>query len=351
MITIGEAKQIAKDWVEAEAPNIPNFQGAFLVGSINWKNEDEPLPAASDVDLKVVVDIAPRDPIFEGDLRHQNRSFKGISLETTFSPFQGFSTPEQILADHRYAAHFTVPNILSDPSGELTRIQKTVAEQFPQKKWVIKRVDGARSFTLWGLDALQSGSVADRMLCLIFALWGIAQIPLHADLIAPTGRKCGIVFLEVLENHGKQALHESLLELLGSQSMTRLDVERHLQDLSNTFDRAVEIAKSPSLGDYVNRAARPLVIEGSREMVNDGFHREAMSWISSMRAIFQQTILRDAPDEVQISYVDQYQKLLSELGLHSTDDFEKRAEDGATLLDEVMQVAEEIMETNPKIVK
>jgi hypothetical protein len=351
MITVREAKRIAKDWVEAEAPSIPNFRGAFLVGSILWKNDDDPLPAASDVDLKVVVDIDPHDPIFDGELRHRNLSFKGITLEPTLSPFQGFCTPEQILADHRYAAHFSIPNIVSDPSGELSKIQKIVEEQFARNKWVVKRIEGARDFALWGLDTLKSGSVVDRMLSLVFALWGITQIPVHADLRPPTGRKCGVVFLKVMKNHGKQDLHESALELFGSQSMDRVDVERHYQDLSKTFDRAVEIARSPSFGDYVNKAARPVVIAGSWEMINDGFHREAMLWIVSMRTICQQTILEDATDEEQKKFTEQYSKLLAELGFHSLDDFQKRAEDGKQLLDEVMQVAVQIVETNEKIIR
>ena len=41
MITVREAKRIAQDWVEAEAPNIPNFRGAFLIGSILWKDDDD----------------------------------------------------------------------------------------------------------------------------------------------------------------------------------------------------------------------------------------------------------------------------------------------------------------------
>ena len=59
MITVGEAKQIAQEWVEAEVPNIPNFQGAFLIGSILWKDDDDPFPPASDVDVRIVVDIDP----------------------------------------------------------------------------------------------------------------------------------------------------------------------------------------------------------------------------------------------------------------------------------------------------
>jgi hypothetical protein len=38
------------------------------------------------------------------------------------------------------------------------------------------------------------------------------------------------------------------------------------------------------------------------------------------------------------------------LGLRSEDDFQKRAEDDAQLLDEVMQVADKIVDNNAKII-
>ena len=132
--------------------------------------------------------------------------------------------------------------------------------------------------------------------------------------------------------------------------MTRGDVERHLEDLSYTFDRVVEIAQSPSLGDKVNEATRPVVIDGSWEVINEGFHREAMSWISSIRAMCQQVILRDGTDQEQRIYTEKYQELLAELGFRSEIDFQKRAEYGAQLLNEVMQIAEQMIETNPKII-
>ena len=86
-------------------------------------------------------------------------------------------------------------------------------------------------------------------------------------------------------------------------------------------------------------------------MVNDGFHREAMFWIVSMRAICQVTILQDASEEEQMYYSEEFEKLLAELGLRSEDDFQKRAEDGKQLLDEVMQLADQIVETNEKIIQ
>ena len=351
MITVREAKRIAKNWVEAEAPNIPSFHGAFLNGSILWKNDDEPLPTTSDVDIAILVDIDNPELLNEQGLTQQYRSYKGIILETTFSPFQEFSTPDRILANHYYTNNFTVQNILSDPSGQLTKIQKTVAEQYAQKKWVTKRIEGARDFALLSLESIKSGAFVDRMVSLSSAILEITFIPMLADLRPPTVRKSVKVLLEIMESIGRQHLHESLLKIFGSQSMTRIDVERHLEDLTKTFDRTLEIVKSPSLWDYINPIVRPVVISANWEMINDGYHREAMFWIFCMRTICQHTILQDASEEEQKKYAEQYHKLLAELGLRSEDDFQKRAEDGKQLLEEVIQVAEQIIETNPKIIQ
>jgi hypothetical protein len=160
-----------------------------------------------------------------------------------------------------------------------------------------------------------------------------------------------MVFQQVMRNYGKLDLHESLLNIYGTQSMDRADAERHLEDLTNTFDRAIEIVRSQSFADEINPVARPLVIDGSWELINDGYHREAMNYMLGMRLICQMMIHQDASYEEQKKYSEQYEKLLAELGLRSEDDFQKRAEDGKQLLDEVMQVAEQIVETNEKIVK
>ena len=219
IITVREARRVAKDWVEAEAPNIPNFRGAFLSGSVIWKGNDEPQPPTSDVDLKVVVDMVDPEAIEQQGLIQKYRSYKGILLETTYSPFQRFSSPEKVLADFAYAAHFTRPNIISDPSGDLSKIHKEVSEQFARKKWVIKRIEGERDTALWELNGLQSGSITDRMVALWFAT-SSAYIPVLADLRPPTIRRGGILCRQVMESIGRQDLYELILKIYGCHSMT-----------------------------------------------------------------------------------------------------------------------------------
>ena len=164
-------------------------------------------------------------------------------------------------------------------------------------------------------------------------------------------RKCLVVLLRVVERRGECSLHESVLEFLGSNLMDRKVVERHHQDLTTTFDRAIEIVRSPSIGDFVSIAARPVAIAGSWELIEDGFHREAMLWILGMRAVCQATIQQDASAEEEAQHVQAYQKFLVELGLRSVEDLRRRAEHGECLLQEVIRVAEEVMETNPEVVE
>jgi hypothetical protein len=161
MITVRETKRIAKDWVEAEAPNIPNFRGAFLIGSILWKNGNEPQPKTSDVVVRIVVDIDPPTLMSMTELGQEHQIFKGITIDSGFNSIQGINTPEQILTNQNWACNFSVPNILSDPSGQLSKIQKAVSMQFPKKKWGVRRIEEARGIAISSLDSLQTSAVID----------------------------------------------------------------------------------------------------------------------------------------------------------------------------------------------
>jgi uracil DNA glycosylase len=59
--------------------------------------------------------------------------------------------------------------------------------------------------------------------------------------------------------------------------------------------------------------------------------------------------LQDAVEEERAQHEQQYKMFLAELELRSKDDIKKRAEDGALLLNKVMEVAAQIVETNQKI--
>src|SRR4051812_36125868 len=59
---VRQAKAIARQWVIEAASTAPGFAGAFYHGSTNWLPDDAMLPAASDLDVMVVLDT-PDPPV------------------------------------------------------------------------------------------------------------------------------------------------------------------------------------------------------------------------------------------------------------------------------------------------
>ena len=48
-----KAKEIARQWVEQRAKELPDFSGAYFVGSIVNMCDDEDFPATSDIDIRI----------------------------------------------------------------------------------------------------------------------------------------------------------------------------------------------------------------------------------------------------------------------------------------------------------
>ena len=97
-MTAGRARRIALDWVRENADSFPGFSGAYLIGSINFREQDDPLPPTSDIDVRIVVDMDDRKQIAERGLRQQIRSVQGVTLDMGCDPLPLFSTPEQVSA-------------------------------------------------------------------------------------------------------------------------------------------------------------------------------------------------------------------------------------------------------------
>lgn len=143
---VSQAKEVARQWVLEEGSSLPGFYGAFFAGSTNWMPEDELLPAASDVDVKIVLE-SPEVP-------REFRKFRycDVVLEISYAPAAQFQSPDAILGDYYTAGHFTRPNRILDPSGQLTSIQAAVAQDFAKRRWVSRRCEHARE---WFLTSLQ----------------------------------------------------------------------------------------------------------------------------------------------------------------------------------------------------
>jgi hypothetical protein len=97
-------------------------------------------------------------------------------------------------------------------------------------------------------------------------------------------------------------------------------VSRNLDRLAEVFDEAAAVGPTPfPFSSDVSAVARPVAIDGSRVLVDDGDHREAVFWIVATFARCRQ-ILGDAGSS------GSFRAALAELvGVHGPDDLRNRA--------------------------
>jgi len=189
----------------------------------------------------------------------------------------------------------------------------------------------------------------DQVTVTVFAAGVTTHVLLVAGLRNPTVRRRYAAVRQLLVDYYRLDFHERLLALLGCADMDRQQVEHHLDAVTEAFDAAKAAFKTPyRFGSDIADAARPISIDGSRELVEQGLHREAVFWIAATFSRCRAIIAVDAPDllpRVDVSYA----ALLADLGISSFEDHRRRGNEIEAFLPQVRQVAEEILSLNPEI--
>ena len=91
------------------------FFGAYLVGYIIHLPDNFDFPTSSDVDIAVV--LAQPDP----ENKPTKFLYRDVLIKVNYPPWSDFNSPEIVLGEYRRAGGFRPANILSDPSGEISR--------------------------------------------------------------------------------------------------------------------------------------------------------------------------------------------------------------------------------------
>ena len=349
-MTVGEAKNIARQWVEEHKGEIEGFHGAYFMGSINFKPEDEIMSASSDVDICTV--LKDRNP---GEIHWHNVNYHGVILNTAYQSLESLNMPEQMLSSSYRGYHFSVPCIISDPSGHLTKIQKAVAKEFPKGKWVHKRCDDALAMAEGFLNGCIKENLEffDRYFWMLPSIPWMADLPIIADLGVPTLRKWASRFHEVLEKYNRQNLYGKFLELIGVAQLNRIQTETICSGMAKAFDKATQIIQTPVAFDFnISEASRPYTVGGSFQLIEQGHYREAVPFILWVYYTSIRVIQNDAPENEKARYMLSYQKAMDTLGFTSEKIIIDRAKKlKEELIPEIMEVAEYIIENNPNIIK
>ena len=137
------------------------------------------------------------------------------------------------------------------------------------------------------------------------------------------------------------------------------DVEHHLAALTEAFNAAKAVIKTPFFfASEISDIARPLSIDGSRALIESGFHREAIFWIIATYSRCQKVLYHDAPMEMRDRFSPGYMQLLRDVGItmsgvpigpRTIADLQQRSEQVKELLPRLWEVAEAIIAANPEI--
>ncbi len=340
---VRNAKAIAHRWVNEKVRADANFRGAFFHGSINTLPDEAILPVTSDVDVMVVFAEPPSVKL--GKFFYQD-----VLLEVSYLADKEVQSAEEILGQSHLAGSFRTPSIIADPTGRLREIQALVARDFAKRQWVIKRCEHATEKIRRNLRGLAEVKLLhEQALSWLFATGVTTHVLLAAGLRNPTVRKRYVAVKQLLIDYNRTEFHESLLELLGCASMSRARVEQHLAAMSEAFDAAKQVVVTPVFfASDISDVARPIAIDGSRELIEQGLHREAVFWIAVTYARCQQIFYEDA-QALYERFAEGFRTLLADLGLTSPDDFRQRSEQIEAFLPRLWQVAEAIVDANPEV--
>ncbi|HXF61038.1 MAG TPA: hypothetical protein VNK95_05440 [Caldilineaceae bacterium] len=339
------AKQIARQWVLEQARHLPGLVGAFYAGSTAWLADEADLPATSDLDIMVVLDT-PRAPEKPGKFRYRD-----VLLEVTYLSAEQFQSPEQILSHYHLAPSFSRAGLILDPSGRLAHLQQTVARDFAKRPWVVRRCLQARDTVLARTRSLDgSAPLHGQVIPWLFAAGGTPHVLLVAGLRNPTVRLRYLAARALLVEYGIGAFDEPLLELLGCAHLSRERVAHHLAPLAAIFDAAKTLIRTPFpfAGD-LSESARPVAIDGSRELIERGDHREAVFWMAVTYSRCQQVLSVDAPAALRERFTPGYRALLADLGIRSPADLKRRCAQVVAFLPQLWTMTETILAANPEI--
>jgi hypothetical protein len=344
---VREAKAVARQWVLKHGRQTPGFVGAYFAGSVNWLADDAQLPATSDLDVHLALEGVEG----EGSVPKLGKFvYREVLLEVSSIAREALRSPEAVLGSPHLAGAFRTRSVIVDPTGGLTALQEVVSREYADRHWVRTRCERAASGVRDRARSLdEAAPLHDQATTAVFAAGVTTHMLLAAGLKNPTVRKRYVAVRAVLAEYGRLDFHEPLLGLLGGAALDRARVEQHLDAVAAAFDAAKRVVKTPyRFASDISDAARRIAIDGSRELIERGFHREAVFWIAATYGRCRHIFAADAPDLLP-RFDPGYRELLADLGLESFRERQRRCREVEAFLPRLWEVAEEILAANREI--
>ncbi len=344
-MNVKQAREVARQWVIEEASGIPGFCGAYTAGSMNWVRDEADLATTSDFDIMVVV----ADPNRAG--QRGKFVYRDTLLEVSYLSHDQLRSSDLVLSDYHLAPSLRTTSIILDPSGGLTELVAIVCRDYAKRQRVLQRCVNARNKVLGSLRSINEESPHhDQVIACLFTAGMTTHLLLVAGLRNPTVRARYMAVRELLAEYGQLEFHDALLGLLGCARISRGRVNEHLTALTHIFDAAKDAIKTPfPFASDISGVARPIAIDGSLELIDSGYHREAMFWIAVTHSRCYKVLSCDAPEKMKQRFRYNYRDLASDLGVASFVEIRQRCSEIERVLPRAWEVAEAILSANQGI--
>ena len=335
---IKQAREAAEDWVRRAG-----VRAACYAGSSLELGDSAELPAESDLDIIVVVD-APALPKI-GKLMH-----RGVRLDISFLDRHELADPDTVARIHYLAPSFrSERSIIVDGDGELRAIRDHVAPIFDRPDVVWSRCESVLRRMTIGMERIgEPAGWPTQLLGWLFPISLPTQVLLVAGCQNPTVRLRYLRTRELLVDHRRTELYPLLLEQLGCLAVAPTEVLDHLENLVPAFDAARAVPTRSAFASDLSVANRPVAIDGTRRLVEQGNHREAVFWLMVTFARCQLTL----DLAVDLGPADEHRPRLAAaaadlLGVREPADLQRRARSVGQWLPELTSTARRIITDLP----
>ena len=343
-LTRGEVISMVRAYTQERFGSDPGFKGAFLIGSINEMSDDVPFPIYRDIDVGVITDQVQ-------EMENLETSVQGYIVESVLYASKLCSDAETLLSDNRYASNFAANSALLDPQGFLAPIHEKVRVEFARRKWVTARCAKELDEVKKGLEGMKAATGAGGYLMHYgrHVMYRTSAIT-AAHLCAPTHRRGLLRLRTTLAAAGNSALYEQLLAASGLADITIADAEGFLNDAMLSFDRAVEVYKTPIPYAYkLEPFIRPYLLDGTRELFAENGYRESIFWIARFLIIACQVILNDGTEEEKPEVAERLERFTQALGLHTAEARAQRTRESEAFLAVAEAHIAETLQNSPDI--
>jgi hypothetical protein len=336
VLPAGKVIALVREWVERYASQLPDFGGAYLWGGITALPVDAPFALYRDVDVVVILPQGAQDDTVEVH-------YEGLSLEVIRLDLADHQDAAAVLANPSQGPNMAATQILADPLGILVPLQRAVAAQFSDPRWVQARCNAEKTDAERALADMRSAAApADRLNAARSFLGALSGLMAVARLERPTTRRTLTLLGDLLDRHGQPDLHEAALEVMGCDRMSPAEVQAMLARFLTAYDRAVEVRRTPTPYGFAIRAhLRPYHLDGTQEMIDEGHHREAVFWITCLDEAYL-VLHNDAPAPEKPVFDAQLGAMYEALGYISDEAWAERVKIAERLAGEVYACARDV---------